>query len=337
VSELQSHSKPVVLVAFELGDTSLEAFTHALQGCAEVVSLPSAAPEQRLALIREARAIFSRNAGKEFTPGELTHAQNARLLQCFSAGVDFISFDEVPSSVPIACNAGAFAEPMAEHAVAMILAAYKRLFVEQANLARGEFNQFTRNRAVAGSTLGVFGFGGIGVATGKLMTALGARVLAVNRRGATDEPVDFIGTMSDLDVLLEHSDALLLAAPFTRETRGIIGRRELERMAPDATLVNLARGELVDETALYEHLVANPGFTACIDAWWIEPVRHGAFRMDQPFLELPNVIASPHNSASIHRDGAPALRLAGENCRRAVLGETPYHVIDRALSPLLDE
>jgi len=328
---------PVVLVAFDLGATSLDAFTRALDGCAEVISLGQAAPEARAELIASAKAIFSRNVGKEFSPGELSHATGARVLQCFSAGVDFVPFGDVPDSLPIACNAGAFADPMAEHAVAMILAAYKRLFVEHGNLKRGEFNQFARNRGVAGSTLGVFGFGGIGVATGRLMRALGARVLAVNRRGETAEPVDFIGSTSDLDFLLESSDALLLTAPYTRETRNIIGRRELERMAPDATLVNLARGELVDETALYEHLVAHPQFTACIDAWWVEPVRHGEFRMDHPFLELPNVIASPHNSASVARDGAPAVRLAGENCRRAVLGEDPLHVIDRTLSPLLDD
>ena len=86
--------------------------------------------------------------------------------------------------------------------------------------------------------------------------------------------------------------------------------------------------ELVDGARpLYDHLARHPRFTACIDAWWIEPVRHGEFRIDQPFLDLPNVIASPHNSGQGGDAHDVALRRAVENCRRALTGETPLHVI----------
>src|SRR5215207_589747 len=191
----------------------------------------------------------------------------------------------------------------------------------------GQFNQFTRNRMLAGGLCGIFGFGGIGAATGRLMYGIGVRVHAINRHGRTDERVDWIGTPERLNELLEAADVLLISAPLTRATYGLIGAAELRRMKDDAILVNLARGEIVQERPLYDHLVRYPRFTACIDAWWIEPVRHGEFRIDQPFLDLPNVIASPHNSAQGAGAHDISLRRAVENCRRALTGAAPLHVI----------
>jgi phosphoglycerate dehydrogenase-like enzyme len=227
----------------------------------------------------------------------------------------------------VATNGGGYAESMAEHALAMALAAAKRLVLEHENLKRGQFNQFARNRMLAGRVCGIFGFGGIGAATARLMHGIGMKVHAINRHGRTDQRVDWIGTPERLNELLDAADVLLISAPLTRATNGLIGVAELRRMKGDAILVNLARGEIVQERPLYDHLVTHPNFTACIDAWWVEPVRHGEFRIDQPFLDLPNVIASPHNSAQ--GDGAHdiSLRRAVENCRRALTGEAPLHVI----------
>jgi phosphoglycerate dehydrogenase-like enzyme len=148
-----------------------------------------------------------------------------------------------------------------------------------------------------------------------------------NRHGLTAERVDWIGTPERLNDLPEAADVLLISAPLTRATYGLIGAAELGRMKDDAIPVNLARGEIVQERPLYDHLAGHPRFTACIDVWWSEPVRHGEFRIDQPFLDLPNVIASPHNSGQGGDAHDIALRRAVENCRRALTGEAPLHLI----------
>lgn len=103
--------------------------------------------------------------------------------------------------------------------------------------------------------------------------------------------------------------------------------RALARMKDDAILVDLARGEIIDEAALFAQLQAHPNFTACIDAWWVEPVRHGAFRLDHPFMDLSNVIGSPHNSASVRQASATALRMAGRNCHRQLTGEKVLNLV----------
>ena len=77
----------------------------------------------------------------------------------------------------------------------------------------------------------------------------------------------------------------------------MIGSRELEMMEPDAILINVARGSIIDERALYEHMLRNPDFSAGIDTWWIEPAMDGEFRVNFPSFDLPNFLGSPHNSS----------------------------------------
>lgn len=300
----------------------------ALQGAAEVVYLADIDDDAaRAAVLGKATVLLSRNTAKELRPHEPALLGGAKLIQFINAGVDFVPLNVFPPTVPIASNGGAYAEPMAEHAVAMVLAAAKRLMVEHEALKQGVFNQGKRNRSLAGGVCGILGFGGIGVATARLLRAFGMKIHAINRRGASDEPTDWIGTPAALDDLLRVADVLIVATPLTPQTLGWIGARELDLMKRDAILANLARGEILDEAALFAHLQANPKFHACIDAWWIEPVRHGAFRMDYPFLSLPNVIGSPHNSASVPGTGETGLRRAVANIRRVLDGGTPLYTV----------
>ena len=116
-----------------------------------------------------------------------------------------------------------------------------------------------------------------------------------------------------MDHLLNKSDVLLVSIPLTLRTKGIIGSRELALMKHDAILINVARGHVIDEQALYRHLAQNPGFSAGIDTWWIEPSKDGEFKVNYPFFDLPNFLGSPHNSSITPGTMANAARLAAQN------------------------
>lgn len=318
-----------MLVTFPVGESDRNLFRSELAGLAEVEFLDGRPDAERAERLGSVDVLLTWLWEREIHPEEDAVVAGVRLVQLVSAGVDSLPFDRVPASAVIAGNVGAYSEPIAEHAVALILAAAKRLSIRHAEMAAGQFNSFIPNRMVAGMTVGILGLGGIGSATATLIRALGASIHAINTSGRTDQPVDFVGTLADLDGVLSAASALVVALPLSRHTRGLIGARELALMKPDAILVNVARSDIVDEAALYEHLRTHPDFIAGLDVWWHEPTSHGDFKMSFPFFDLPNVIGSPHNSAIVPGILTEAARRATANVGRFLRGEPPAGVIRR--------
>lgn len=321
---------PTVAVTFPIRPDDRAAFERTLDGAADLVFLADLSDQERLAALGQAEVMLSWLWGTELRPEERSALDRVRFVQLISAGADGLPFGEVPSHIELASNVGAYADPMAEHVLAMALALAKRLPQRHAELAAGDFRHFAFSKALAGSVFGILGFGGIGKAVARLARELPARIHAVNTSGRTDEPVEFVGTVDDLDAVLSASDVLVIALPLTRRTRGLIGSRELSLMKPDAILVNVARGAIVEEGALFDHLRDHPDFTAGLDAWWREPLGQGAFRTDVPFFELPNVLGSPHNSALVPGSLEAAARRAAENVLRYLRGEPVAGIVDRA-------
>ncbi|TLZ60569.1 MAG: hypothetical protein E6K13_08130 [Methanobacteriota archaeon] len=134
--------------------------------------------------------------------------------------------------------------------------------------------------------------------------------------------------MADLDRLLQESDFVLLSIPLTRHTLGLIGARELKLMKPDAVLINIARGNLIRERDLYEHLRASPRFVAALDVWWVYPRGHGR-PFTLPFHELPNIVMTPHVAWAVPEQSGRSLEAALDNVARFLRGEPPRNVIDR--------
>jgi phosphoglycerate dehydrogenase-like enzyme len=154
------------------------------------------------------------------------------------------------------------------------------------------------------------------------------RVWGINRRGKTGSPVEFIGTTADLEKVLSNSDLAVVTTPLTRETRHLIGADELARMKPDAAIINVGRGAVIEEKALYDRLRTHPHFGAGIDTWWSEPAGNDPFEPAYPFLELPNVVGSPHIADVVPGATAAATRLAIENIRRFLEGESIRGLVD---------
>ena len=290
--------------------------------------------EERADVLRQAEVLIGLRLGREVPAGTLQSAPGLRFIQLLSAGLDTVDFDAIAPDIMVAGNVGAYAHPIAEHVRAMVLSLAKHLPQENAALARGEWNRGEGDRAAPNATLdgavcAILGFGGIGQAAARLMRAFGARIHAINSSGRTGEPVEFCGTLADLDRVLAAADVLVVGIPLTAGTRGLIGARELGLMKSGAILVNVARGPIVDEEALYEHLKANPGFSAGIDAWWDEPRDGAPFRTSYPFFDLPNLLGSPHNSGDVPGIMYYAARQAAANVRRYLLGDAVSGVARR--------
>ena len=310
----------LVAVSYPVDQEYMQANSEILGGDAEVVCTYELDEADRARALRDADALLAWDLAEEVPAGVLEGAPRLRFAQMLSAGVDGMDFTALPERLTVACNAGAYAGAMSEHVLAMTLSLAKRLPQRHAALAAGRYDKWMPALVLDGAVCGILGFGGVGIATARLMRAFGARIYAVNRTGATSEPVEFAGTLADLDQVLAAADVLVVSLPLTLATRGLLGQRELALMKPAAILVNVARGAIIDQRALYEHLATHPQFSAGIDTWWDEPAGDQPFRTDYPFLSLPNVLGSPHNSSIVPGTMLAAARLAAQNVRRYLRG-----------------
>jgi phosphoglycerate dehydrogenase-like enzyme len=245
-------------------------------------------------------------------------------------------------------SAGIHAEPVAEAVLAMILHFGRGFDFAAAAQRRREwwkrpyYEADTPLFELPEVTIGILGFGGIGREVARRVAALGSRVLALKRRtpvaaDAALEPVgggaslasriEVLGVAAGLDRLLAESDVLVITAPETAETRGLIDASALARMRPGALLVNVARGNIVDESALLGALRSGRLRGAALDVFWKEPLPE-----DHPLWEMPNVLVSPHVSPVTHgfwrREAGLILRNLERYLRRAPL-EAWENVVDK--------
>ena len=256
----------------------------------------------------------------------IRRAPRLEWIHSFSAGIDRVATPAVRGRGLVVTNArGVFSRPIAEYVVMMCLAIVRHL-PQLLELQRERTWQPLRGTELGGLTIGIVGFGSIGSEIAQLLAPFGARILATRRhpaRGASDLPnVELLG-LDQLGELLRASDVVVVAAPLTEETAGMIGAPQLQEMPEHAWLINIARGRLIDELALRRALEAGWIAGAVLDVFNEEPLPP-----DSPLYTTPNLIITPHTSWSSDRVVDRSIDLFVENLRRFAAGEELDNVVD---------
>lgn len=253
------------------------------------------------------------------------------LLQVPGAGLDAIAVDALPPEVRL-CNVHEHEIPIAEFVVHAVLdhaifpqpaAPVDPVHWPQAYLQR-PFHGEAHGRHAA-----IVGFGAIGRATAVRLRALGMRVTAVTRSGRGTDGADAHHPVADLRALLPQVDVLVLCCPLDEQSRGMIGADELAAMRPDALLVNVGRGPLVQEEPLYDALVQRRIGRAVLDVWYHYPVAGQATLAPSafPFHTLPNARCTPHISGWTHGLLDRRYALVSLNIERLRQGEPLLNVV----------
>ncbi len=245
----------------------------------------------------------------------LFQLRGLKWFHSFSAGVDSPAFKLILDNGALLTNSsGASAPSIAQHVLAMMLYRSKRIGELREQQARREWAH-VRGTDLNGLTAGIIGTGAIGGEAARLAKAAGMRTLGLRRSGKPAKHIDEMVTSRRLPYLLRESDFVVLACPLTGETEGLIGARELRMMKPTATLINIARGRVVDEAALIDALENGAIGGACLDVFTVEPLPETS-----PLWDMPNVVITPHNSGVSPSNMERSMSMFIENLGRYVHG-----------------
>jgi len=279
--------------------------------------------ESELAAASEAEVAIGTNIGARVRK-LLDAAPKLKWYHSVGAGVeDLVGVRELRDrDITLTNNSGSYDIQIAEHALAFILAAAKRLHVYRDQQAHRDWKEHSQAE-LRDATLVVYGIGSIGAEIARLGSALGMRVIGVRRRVESVPGVERIVPPELLDEVAAEADYLAVAAPLTPETRGAISKDVIGRMKKTAWIVNIARGAIVDESALADAIRAGRLGGAGLDAFTTEPLP-----ADHALWTLENVMISPHSSNSSPKVRERTIALFVENLRRFKSGEELLNRVD---------
>ena len=270
-----------------------------------------------------------------FTREMAAAAPRLRLVQVPGAGLDRIDRGALAPGTALA-NAYGHDVGIAEYVIGAMLAVTRTFCRIDADLRRGRWDSVWSGAPVplwpelAGKTLGIIGYGRIGQAVARRALAFDMDVLAIRRDASRPDPhrLAFLRGPAALDEVLGRADYLAITLALTPDTRGLIGAPQLARLRPTAVLVNVARGEVVDEDALYDALNRRVIAGAALDVWYRYPAGEAPTHPGhRPFHELPNVLMTPHVSGWTEGMMDARAGVIAENIHRTARGEAPVNLV----------
>ncbi len=241
--------------------------------------------------------------GSRFTAEMAQAAENLQLIHIAGAGTDKVDLDDLAPDILVA-NTFHHEQSIAEYVVAAAVMLRRDFLAQDSQLRRGVWATSVHDASIPqASTLGdahvgFVGFGHIGRYAWKLFRAFGCSGSAVTGSGrAPDCGLKWTGDTTDLDKLLTECDAAVVSAPLNEHTEGMIGPQQLRALGADGVLINVGRGPLVQEQALYDALAGGVIRAAAIDVWYRYPTGDGVGAPSElPFADLPNLLMTPHSS-----------------------------------------
>lgn len=255
-------------------------------------------------------------------------ATNLRWFQVINAGVEGMHARGLLSrGFTVTTGAGIASGPIAEHSIGLMIMLARSLHTAVANQQSAKWD-FVFSSQLAGKTLGIVGLGEIGRQAARRARAFEMRVVATRRNpgDGVDPDADELFPHDNLGALLEQSDYVLIATPLTPETRHMLGAPEFTRMKRSAFLINVGRGEIVDQPALIAALQSGEIAGAGLDVTDPEPLP-----ADSPLWAMPNVIITPHTAGAVEGYGHRAANVFIANLRRYLAGQPLSHAVDPVL------
>ena len=294
----------------------------------------SRTPEQEArwrSLLGRAEILF--DFDKSSGPAMATLAPNVKWVQATSAGIgEYVRKMGYAESMPktvLTTASGVHARPLAEFCIMVMLAFHKKLLMSLRDQRERRWDRFAAGE-LDGQTLVIVGVGKIGKEIARLAKAFGMRVVGVKRTVAGVDPeslhLDALYGPNELHRALKEAQNLVLIAPGTSETAGMIGARELSLLPRGAVFINIGRGALVDEPALIETLRSGHLLGAGLDVFAQEPLPP-----DNPLWGMDNVIVCAHSASTAYRENERITDLFCRNLRRYLNGEPLLNVFDHAL------